>query len=53
MVIQLNTNLTRESLKPGIKSKTIYTFKVLEFDDYRFISKKRIDGTIHDEMDKD
>lgn len=52
MVSQLNTNLTREELKTGIKTKAIgdyfYTFEVIDFDEYRFISKTRIKKTIHD-----
>lgn len=52
VVSQLNTNLTREELKPGIKTKAIgdylYTFEVIDFDQYRFISKTRIKKTIHD-----
>ena len=51
VVSQLNTNLTREELKPGIKTKAIgdylYTFEVIDFDEYRFISKTRIKKTIH------
>lgn len=46
VVSQLNTNLTREELKTGIKTKAIgdyfYTFEVIDFDEYRFISKTRI-----------
>lgn len=58
VVSQLNTNLTKDQMKSGsIVRKAIgdyvYTFEVIEFDNYRFISKKRINGTIHDEMDKD
>ncbi|MDM8204277.1 hypothetical protein QUW03_07830 [Faecalicoccus acidiformans] len=58
VVSQLNTNLTKSQMKPGSIVKKaignyIYTFEVLEFDSYRFIGKKRINGTIHDEMDKD
>ena len=52
VISQLNTNLTREELKPGIKTKAIgdylYTFEVIDFDEYRFISKTRIKKTIHD-----
>lgn len=55
---QLNANLTKSQMKPeSIVKKAvgyyIYIFEVLEFDSYRFIGKKRINGTIHDEMDKD
>ena len=52
MIRKLYKNLIREDLKPGIKTKAIgdylYTFEVIDFDEYRFISKTRIKKTIHD-----
>ena len=58
VVSQLNTNLTKDQMKSGtIVRKAIgdyvYTFEVIEFNNYRFISKNRINKTIHDETDRD